>query len=154
MPTSRQLLRWIAVLPAGILAAALVAFPVHWLVMINLGGWGMDPIIEIRNPQTLQNIERFLQACFGSLAFIYFASRTAPNCRRTTSYMLASLIVIGLPILVHWLNSASISRGYGVMIEYGFANILANVLGSAGGIYLIYAHERKGSDRGGVDMQE
>jgi len=43
MSTSKKLLRWLCAVPAGIIVAALVIFPLHWLVMINLGGWGMDP---------------------------------------------------------------------------------------------------------------
>lgn len=151
MSTSTKLLRWICSAPAGILAAALVMFPLHWLVMINLGGWGIDPIIEIRDPKTLRNIESILQAAFGPLAFIYFAARTAPNHRQITAVLLAVIIVAGLPILAYWWNAQIISKGSGVLIEHGFARILANVVGAAGAIYLIRSHERKELSQGRVD---
>lgn len=147
MSTSRNILRWICVVPAGIIAAALVLFPVHWLVMINLGGMGsIDPIVEIRDPETLRNIESILQAAFGPLAFIYFAARTAPSHRKITSVLLAGLIVIGLPILAYWWNTNTISNGSGVLLDQGFARILANVIGAAGAIYLIRSHARKRTD--------
>jgi len=146
MATSRNIIRWICVVPAGIIAAALVSFPVHWFVMGTLGGWGIDPVVEIRDPKTLRNIESVLQAAFGPLAFIYFAARTAPYYRKITSVLFAGIVVLGLPILAYWWNTNTISNGSGILIEHGFAWILANVIGAAGAIYLIRSHERKGSD--------
>ncbi|MDQ7838839.1 MAG: hypothetical protein RDU59_10180 [Thermodesulfobacteriota bacterium] len=151
MSTSNKILRWMCFVPAGIIAAALVMFPLHWLVMINLGGWGIDPIIEIRDPRTLRNIESILQAAFGPLAFIYFAARTAPNHRQITSVLLSGIIVIGLPILAYWWNANTISKGSGILIEHGFARVLANVIGVAGAIYLIRSHERKEFNLGSID---
>ena len=144
MSTSRNILRWICVVPAGIIAAALVLFPVHWLVMASLGGWGIDPIVEIRDPKTLRNIESVLQAAFGSLAFIYFAARTAPSHKKITSVLFAGIIVLGLPILAYWWNANTISNGSGILIEHGFARVLANVIGAVGAIYLIRSNERNG----------
>jgi len=151
MSASKKLLRWLCAAPAGIIAAALVMFPLHWLVMINLGGWGIDPLIEIRDPKTLRSIESFLQAAFGPLAFIYFAARTAPNHRQITSVLLSGIIVIGLPILAHLWNAHTISKGSGILIEHGFIRILANVIGAAGAIYLIRSHERRELDQGGIE---
>ena len=79
MSTSRNILRWSCVVPAGIIAAALILFPVHWIVMTTLGGWGIDSVVEIRDPNTLRNIESLLQAAVGPLAFIYVGARTAPS---------------------------------------------------------------------------
>ncbi len=147
MSNTTKILRWICFAPAGIIAAALVMFPIHWLVMKNLGGWGIDPIIEIRDPKTLRNIESILQAAFGPLTFIYFAARTAPNHRQITSVLLFCIIVMGLPILAYWSNANTISKGRGILIEHGIARILANVIGAAGATYLIRAHERKEFNR-------
>lgn len=145
MSTSRNIFRWICVVPAGIIAAALALFPVHWLVMASLGGWGIDPIVEIRDTKTLHNIELVLQAAFGPLAFIYFAVRTAPSYKTITSVLFAGIIILGLPILAYWWNTNTTSSGSGILIEHGFARILANVIGAAGAIYLIRSHERKES---------
>jgi len=145
MSTLRNIFRWICVVPVGIIGAALTLFPVHWLVMASLGGWGIDPIIEIRDPSTLRNIESVLQAAFGPLAFIYFASRTAPSHKRITSVLFAGIIVLGLPIGEYWWNTNTISNESGIVIEHGFAQILANVMGAAGAICLIRSHEREES---------
>ena len=148
MSTSKKLLRWLCAAPAGIIAAALVMFPLHWLVMINLGGWGMDPIIEIRDPKTLRGIESALQAAFGPLAFVYCAARTAPSHRQITSILLSGIIVVGLPIIAWYWNAQTVSNGSGILIEHGFARILANVLGTAAAILLIRSHERKALSHG------
>ncbi|MFZ3056450.1 MAG: hypothetical protein WA098_06810, partial [Smithella sp.] len=70
MTTSQIIVRWLVFIPAGFIAAILASFPIHWFVMINFGGWGMEPLIEIRNTNTLRTIEYTLQALFGVLAFI------------------------------------------------------------------------------------
>jgi len=113
--------------------------------MVNLGGWGLDPVVEVRDPKTLRNIESVLQAAFGPLAFIYFSARTAPSYRKGTSILFAGIIILGLPILAYLWNTNTISNGSGLLIERGFAQIIANVIGAAGAIYLILSHERKGS---------
>ena len=113
--------------------------------MTTLGGWGIDPAIEIRDPKTLRNIESILQAAFGPLAFVYFAARTAPSHRRITSILLAGIIVLGLPILSYWWNLSTFSERSGVLVEHGFFRILVNVIGAVGAIYLIRSHEKKES---------
>jgi hypothetical protein len=145
MSSSRSILRWICVVPAGIVAAALLSFPVHWVVMMTVGGWGIDPVVEIRDPKTLRSIEYVLQAAFGPLAFTYCAARTAPSHRTITSILFAGIIALGLPILAYWWNSNATSNGSGFLIEYGFVRILANMIGAAGAIYLVHSHEHRGS---------
>ena len=117
MSTSRNILRWICVVPAGIIATFLISFPVHWFVMVNVGGWIIDPVIEIRDPNTLRNIESLLQAVFGPLAFIYFAARTAPIHRKIISVLFAGIIILGLPIFAYWWNTNTVSNGSGILIE-------------------------------------
>jgi hypothetical protein len=148
MSTSKKLLRWICAAPAGILAAVLVSIPIHWLVMINLGGWGLEPIIEIRDPETLRSIESALQAAFGPLAFVYWAARTAPSHRQVVSIVLAGLIVVGLSAVAWFWNTQVASEQTGVLIEYGFARFLASAVGTATAVFLIRSRERKAPDHG------
>ena len=148
MSTSKKLLRWLCAAPSGIIAAGLVMFPLHWLVMINLGGWGMDPLIEIRDPKTLRSVESVLQAAFGPLAFIYCAARTAPSHRQIASILLSGVIVVGLPIIAWYWNEQTVSKGGGILIEHGFPRVLANVIGTAAAILLIRSHERKELNHG------
>ena len=142
MSVLKEVLRWICLIPAGLIAAGLVMFPLHWIVMINLGGWGMEPLIEIRDIDTLRNIEMILQAAFGPLAFVYCAARIAPRYRQATSILLSGVIVIGLPILTHWWNANTVARGSGLLLNHGFGRFLANVVGAAVAIYLVRSHER------------
>lgn len=148
MSTSKKLLRWVCAAPAGILAAVLVSIPIHLLVMFNLGGWGMEPIIEIRDPETLRSIESALQAAFGPLAFVYWAARTAPSHRQVVSIVLAGIIVIGLPTFAWYWNAQSASEGRGVLIEHGLARSLASAVGAAAAALLIRSHERKALNPG------
>ena len=92
-----------------------MTFLLHWLVMINLGGW--------------------------------VAARIAPNHKQITSIVLSGIVVIGLPIFAWWWNAQIVSRGSGVLIEHGFARILANVIGAAAAVLLIRFHERKQLER-------
>jgi hypothetical protein len=145
MATSQIIVRWIVFIPAGFIAAILASFPIHWFVMINFGGWGMEPLIEIRNPNTLRNIEFTLQALFGVLVFIYCAARTAPNHNKIISIILAVIIVLGINIYAYWSNSITYSTGNGLLIQQGFIQIIAQIIGAVGAIYLIHSHVKKES---------
>lgn len=147
MSTPRNILRWICVVPAGMVGAILVSFPIHWFVMTNFGGHTIDPEIEIRDPETLRRIESLLQPVFGALAFIYCAARTAPDrYRNVTSFLAAGVIILGVPIAVCWWNANTISNGSGFLIKHGVYSILANVIGAAGAIYLIRLRGRQDSN--------
>ena len=135
-------MRWIVALPAGLLAAVLVAFPVHWFVMVNFGGCSQDPVIEIRDPETLRNIEYFLRAVFGPLAFVYAAARTAPNFRMVVAVALSLVVVIGSPMAAFFLSNASAAAGRGVVVEYGLFTTLAQMVGTAGAVSVVYWSRR------------
>ena len=140
MSTCRTIFRWFCVVPGGILAIVLVAFPLHWIVMMNIGGWGQDGgLIEVRNTDTLRSIESWLQAVFAPLAFVYCASRIAPSFRNIVSILLTILVVLGVPLMAYWVNAhAQVHR-----VELSVFRSLLQVIGSIGAIYLIRIHERK-----------
>lgn len=140
MSTCRTILRWICVVPGGILAAFLVAFPLHWIVMINIGGWGQDGgLIEVRDTDTLRNIESWLQAAFAPLAFVYCASRIAPSYRTIVSILLTILVVLGIPLMAYWVNAHAQAH----RVELSVFRSLLQFIGSIGAIYLIRIRERK-----------
>jgi hypothetical protein len=128
-------LRWICVIPAGLVAAVLVSFPIHWFVMINLGGASQDPIIEIQDTATLENVERFLQALLAPLACIFFGAKTAPSHKTATAVVLAGTILIGVPALAYWLNTS----GGNIHVEHGVRQTIAHAVGAAGAIYLTFS---------------
>lgn len=128
-----RIFRWFLVLPAAILAAALVAFPIHWLVMINLGGWSREPVIEIRDQETLKSIEVFLQGLLGPLAFVYAGARTAPSRHFTVAVVLVVVVVGGALLLANWVNS----WGTGIELRHGIVQTVSQLVGSIGAALLI-----------------
>ena len=129
-----KIVRWILVLPAAIVAVVLVAFPIHWVVMVNLGGWGEDPMIEIRDESTLRSIELFLQGLLGPLAFVCAAAFIAPARRLMVSIGAGLIVVLGAAG-----SAACINCLYGpaISVHYGVFNLLANAAGAIGGILLV-----------------
>ena len=145
----RVAIRWILALPAGVLAAAIVAFPIHWLVMVNLGGWSREPLIEIRDPDVIRWIEQFLQALFGPLAFVYCSARSVPRYNRLVAVLLTVAIVFGLPLFNSWWNSGIIASGHGVLFERDMLRTLASVVGCTVAVWLIHRfHTRNAVDDG------
>ena len=91
--TSRFWLRWLAVLPAGILSAVLVTFPVHWAVLIVTGFSGNDDSIGLGDlpPEPL---ERLGVAFFVPLTFIMVGAKVAPTYRLQTAVVLIILLAM------------------------------------------------------------
>ncbi|MGD9128084.1 MAG: DUF4339 domain-containing protein [Planctomycetia bacterium] len=135
-------IRWLFALPAGLLAALFVAIPIHLFVMVNFGGWGInDPVIEIRDPETLRQIEYFLQAMFGFLVFVYVSTRIVPNHKRLFSILCACVLMFGLHLLAFGCNSSSFFKEEGIYIEHGPLTVLAQLTGSVIAIWLIWKRE-------------
>lgn len=126
-------LRWVLAIPGGILAAALVMFPIHWVVMMTFGGRGMDPVIEIRDPETLRTIEVWIQTVLGPLAFVYCAARIAPSHRKIASIVFAVFMILAGTALAVWLNAHART----LRVEFGVVRFLLQVVGVVGAIYLI-----------------
>lgn len=129
-----RIIRWIAILPGAILAAVVVAFPIHLVVMFTLGGWGDAPIIEIKDDSTLRAIELFLQAIFGPFAFVCAAAFTAPVQRVAVSIVAGFTVVIGAAGLAMWINSLNQPE---LSVSYGVLTLIANVAGAMGAILLV-----------------
>jgi len=138
MSTWMKALRWAVAIPGGSFAALLVSFPLHWVVMCTLGGWGMDAVIEIRSPETLHTIERWLQALVGPLAFVYCASRIAPSQRRAASVAFTALVILAGTVLIAWVNTQGLTR----RVQFDFAKFILQVVGAGGAICLVWRHER------------
>jgi hypothetical protein len=92
-----EIARWIAVLPAALMGALLVSFPVHWAVMlislfdrpdesaITVNGKGLLASID---PQVL---ERFGYALFVPMVLIVVGAKVAPRFKFQTGIALAIL---------------------------------------------------------------
>jgi hypothetical protein len=89
---SSQVVRWLLVVPAGSIAAALIAFPIHWVVMSTLGGWSETPVIEIHDKDMLASVEAWAQAALGPFAFVYCGARVAPSVNRWVAPLIAAVV--------------------------------------------------------------
>lgn len=135
------IVRWFLVVPTAVAAAMVVAFPIHWLVMGTFGGWGSDPLIEIRDRETLKSIELFLQGLLGPFAFAYVGARTAPSRQVPVSGALGLVVVVGAALLANW--AASVTSTPGVAVRYGIVQFLSNLAGAAGAILLVRARRHR-----------
>lgn len=129
------ILRWFLVVPAAVVGGVLITFPMHWLVMINLGGCSSEPIIEIRDRDTLKSIELFLQGFLCPFAFVYAGAYTAPSRKLAVSVVLAIVVVVSGALIANWLNSAASETG--VTYRYGVIQFLSNLAGASGAILLV-----------------
>src|SRR5436309_2091886 len=94
MNNFRTVVRWVLVLPAALLSAALVAFPVHWVVMlIQLFGTANDEsFISVDGKTWLAAIppevlERFGYAFFTPFIMVYCGAWVAPKFKFETSLL-------------------------------------------------------------------
>lgn len=96
---TKQVLKWLAVLPGGFLAALLVTFPIHWVVvLIQLTDRPDEAIITIGNKGLLASIppeilERLGYALFVPGVFVAAGARIAPCYQFGTALILAVVVV-------------------------------------------------------------
>ena len=143
MTTSIQVLRWICVLPGAVLSGLLVAFPIHWVVMlIQLFGRSDDSFITIDGKILLAAIppamlEGFGQALFAPLAIISIGARIAPRFRFRTGIVLSIFLIVGL-IAVQILVASRGLNITGGWLQRSFTHVL-QIAGLSWGLY--YAHK-------------
>lgn len=143
MTTPIQVLRWICVLPGAVLCALLVAFPIHWIVMlIQLFGRSDDSFITIDGKNLLaaippETLERFGQALFAPFVVVLGGARIAPRYRFRTGIALTVLFVVGL-IVAHIFVASWGFNLAGGWFQRSFAHLL-QIVGFSWGLY--HAHE-------------
>lgn len=124
--------RWLAVLPAAILGAVLVSFPIHWFA---LGLTGNTPISMIRlDREVTEAVERLLQAFFGPYAFVWAGARVAPTFRVATAIVLTALLGLFVSVMLSLVVPQLSGR---FVLDYGVLQALLNALGAIGAIIVI-----------------
>lgn len=125
-----KIVRWIAVLPAGIIAAAIVTFPLHWLITLMYYGekpyWGL---------LTAETLERLAMAFTTPFIIIYVGAWTAPTRRFETGIALAiatALILAGMYVLAF---TAAVFSGWD-SLHYGATPVL-NLAAIATALYIV-----------------
>jgi hypothetical protein len=90
--SSWMVIRWIAVVPAGLAVALLVTFPIHWFI-IFWASIGDAPFFGLLPVET---IERLVIAFTNPFFIIYVGTLIAPSHRSETSIALAILTALGI----------------------------------------------------------
>lgn len=136
--TARFWLRWLAVLPGGILAAVLVSFPVHWAVLLITSGSNEDESLGLSDlpPETL---ERLAVAFFVPLTLVTVGAKVAPTYKLYSAALLALLYAMGLGAA---LTYAGTSGNYEGSLWLEFAGVgLLGFVGVASAVYYVYQEE-------------
>ena len=112
---SNVVLRWIAVLPGGILATILITFPIHWALVLFgvplIGGF-----------VSLETAERLIISFTTPYVFITVGRQIAPYYKVETSVALSLLIAVWLGASYVWIVDNSDS--YLKATNYGITPIL------------------------------
>jgi hypothetical protein len=117
MTTAALILRWICVLPGALLAAFLVAFPVHWVVMLiqlrhRFFGTPDDSFISTTDGRSglaaipPEVLERLGMAFFAPFALVAVGALIAPRYRFRTAVALTVIFVIGLSLAYIYVASS------------------------------------------------
>ncbi len=122
MGSNKYWLRWIAVLPAAILGAVLLIFPLHWVLYLSLRHV-IEPYPELP--------ERILTPVVVAAGFVWLGTKVAPSHKIMTAWILGGLLTIGLVAgVVFVLNigrigNASVSLG---MMPASFLGVAIGVI--------------------------
>lgn len=123
--TFKELLRWFGVLPVAILAATLVLFPFHWILVMKFGvdnGWG-------------QFLEQLIAPFLSAIAFVISGASISPKFKLKISYLLAGLWICGTVLGTIYI----VMSGNGEPKYYGLAPI-GGIIGSIVGAWNIKQH--------------
>lgn len=127
-----KVLRWIAVLPVSILGAALVTFPIHWL--IGLMYYGDKPFLGLLSADIL---ERLLMAFTTPFFMILTGAWTAPMRRVETGVALSIIIalILGGMYVFTFVGNSQYMSGWD-SLHYGATPAL-NLVGIATALYTV-----------------
>lgn len=114
-----QVLRWFVVLPASVIAAVLVLFPFHWILVMKFGS----------DSSWVQFLEQLIAPFLSAWAFVAVGSGVAPKHKLKTSYLLTALwIFFTIGILIYIMgNDIGRPRYFGMSSIFG---VLGSIVGS------------------------
>lgn len=141
-------LRWILVLPAAIVGAVLVAFPVHWIVFATFR-WGDDNIVQL-SEEGAGNVERVVTVFAVPLALILCGARVAPSRRFGVAISLASLLVV-LIATSFWIVLREHELSFTSPVR-GIFSMAAFVVGTVTAIIVVRSWHQAESDSATVQL--
>lgn len=121
-------LRWIAVLPAALLAMALSAFPLHFVLYQTLSGW-IEPYPEMP--------ERVLLPLVAAAVFVWAGARVAPHHKTETAVALFGLWLLILGAAVGFVLTGGNFGGMQFNAQGGGLAPVMALIGAALGLYIV-----------------
>ena len=122
--------RWIAVIPAGVVAAMLVTFPIHWSLSL-VEGYGTFVFAWLGS----ENIETLIIAFSSPYVFIRAGAYTSPGFHPEAGVALSIIVALALGgIYVLAFTSSSLGGWYS--LYYGATPVL-NLVGIAAALYAV-----------------
>jgi hypothetical protein len=118
---TKNVLLWIAVIPASVLAGIIVTFPAHWIMYFTLKSF-VDPYPG--------GLERMIMPGITSATAIYVSSLVAPTHKLKTAIVFGVIWIIFLLLIMFFLKIES----YKITFEWSTVFAMIGVLI---GIYLV-----------------
>ena len=119
-------LRWLAVLPCAILAAALVSFPLHFILYQTFSGW-VEPYPELP--------ERILFPLVAAIGFQWGGVKVAPSHKMKTAGVLFGLWLIFCLGAIYIVLFGT-QGGSELVFQNAAAGPIAAIIGTFVGLYI------------------
>jgi hypothetical protein len=126
-----EFIRWIAIIPGGVLCGLIILFPLHWVLYFTL----VEGSIIQMPMKDMAPIERFLSPILSSIMFVYAGARIAPKEQFVVSiilFVLGILIRVGMVFFVR-VADLKLDTSF-----YGFTRLLLSALAGGIGVFLVY----------------
>ncbi len=121
------MVRWILVLPAGVLIGFLATFPLHWALMVSFGG--VNPEASIRlSAETLAVWEQTLSRLVIPTASIFGAAWVAPFSRRSVAIVLGVAWMLLNPVLAG-ISPDNFTWSFGTILTHDLPRLVGVLLG-------------------------
>lgn len=128
---TRNIARWMAVLPGAFLAMLISSFPLHLVLYQTLTGSGViEPYPEAP--------ERVLSPLVATLTFVWAGSRIAPSRKMETAIALFGLVLLlaGVALTLAVVGFRDGNTGFG--LRFGGLPNAAGIAGAFIGLYIAY----------------
>ena len=126
------IVRWICIIPGGVLCGFLALFPLHWILYFTLVEGSMIQM----SMESMAPIERFLSPAIFSIIFVYAGARIAPK-----KQLIVSIVLFAIGILARALMVFIVSVHSSMVIDttiYGLARLVFSGLAGGIGVFIIY----------------
>jgi hypothetical protein len=128
MKNAFNIIRWILVLPMSIIAAIVILFPLHWILIFSLNHF-VTPYPELP--------ERLLTPFVFSLTFVLTGSKIAPNYKFYSSVFLFSIFMLLTGVYIWFISNNIKWFGEVLMFQNGGVPFYFGIIGSFTGLYLV-----------------